>query len=292
MNQIISQEKNGNSSISMKDLLGEFELTRNLCQQLMKTSHYQKIGEPGIFAILHKALVLGIAPFDALNGGLYYTNGKVEMSSALMARLIRQKGHSITMQKDSGSQFCTIHGKRADNGDTMSATFTIEEARKAGLLNRKNKYGQSVDTPWNLYPQDMCYSRALSRLARRLFPDVIAGCYVEGEIPNNGEDKNKIDFDKNKESLLQEEREITINKSSQDLIEIEEEKSSSELLMPYVNEIEELLEEQPERRANLMNCIRVKWNVCDFTDLTIEAAKWIISRLKLPSGSNEKEEVK
>jgi hypothetical protein len=32
------------------------------------------------------------------------------------------------------------------------------------------------------YPEDMLYNRALSRLARRLFADVIGTSYIEGEI--------------------------------------------------------------------------------------------------------------
>lgn len=35
---------------------------------------------------------------------------------------------------------------------------------------------------WAKYPEDMIYARALSRLARRLFADVIGTAYVEGEI--------------------------------------------------------------------------------------------------------------
>ena len=267
MNKVIYQEKNGNSSTSMKDLLNEFEMTRNLCKQLMETPHYSKIGAAGIFAIIHKAITLGIPPFDALNGSLYYVNGKVEMSAALMARLIRQKNHSITIGKGSGSESCTLHGKRADSGDTMSTSFSIAEAKKAGLVRK--------DSGWEKFPEDMCYSRALSRLARRLFPDVISGCYVEGEIPRNKDDEQP-NFSEEFEDAV---------------IDVETEDSVPEPIIPYIDEIEALLTEQPDRRANLMSCIRMKWGVHDFSDLTIENAKWIITRLKLPTESNKQEEV-
>ena len=49
----------------------------------------------------------------------------------------------------------------------------MAEALKAGLT--KNPV-------WNNFPRDMLYARALSRLARQLFPDLIGNCYVKGEI--------------------------------------------------------------------------------------------------------------
>lgn len=147
---------------------------KKLCDMLMQTPHYKKMGAEGIFAIVQKAQSLGINPLDALNGGMYFVNGKVEMQAIMMAKLIRSQGHSITKGSDSDATKCVLHGKRKDNGDTWKVTFSIEDAKKAGLY-REN-------SPWTRYTDDMLYNRALSRLARQLFPDVIGNCYVEGEI--------------------------------------------------------------------------------------------------------------
>jgi hypothetical protein len=152
--------------------LVELEQTQKMCSQLMKTPHYARMGEVGIFTILQKARSVGLNPLDALNGGMYFVNGKVELSANTMNYMIRQKGHSITKDPKSNAQVCILHGKRVDNGDTWSSTFSIDEAKRAGIY--KNT--------WEKYPEDMLFARALTRLARQLFPDVTRGCYVEGEI--------------------------------------------------------------------------------------------------------------
>lgn len=157
------------------ELIANVEASEKLCQGLLKTKHYAKIGEVGVYAIVHKAMSLGIDPIEALNGGLYFVQGKVEMSGILMARLIRQHKHSITLDRQSNDTICILHGKRADNGDTWKTSFSIDDAKRAGLLS-------SSSSPWTKYPDIMCYNRALSKLARQLFPDVIGNCYIEGEI--------------------------------------------------------------------------------------------------------------
>ena len=86
---------------------------------------------------------------------------------------IRKAGHSVLVDPKSDHKICILHGKRADNGDTCTAQFTIGEAERIGLT----KSGA-----WKNYPEDMLFCRALSRLGRRLFPDLIGECYVEGEI--------------------------------------------------------------------------------------------------------------
>lgn len=152
----------------------DLKSTKELCRSLMETPHYKKMGEEGIFAIVQKAQSLGINPLEALNGGMYFVRGKVEMQAILMAKMIRSKGHSITMGKDSDKTQCTLHGKRKDNGDTWKVNFSMNDAKQAGIYK--------ADGPWAKFPEDMLYSRALSRLARQLFPDVIGNCYIEGEI--------------------------------------------------------------------------------------------------------------
>lgn len=160
--------------------LMEIEQTQKMCAQLMKTPHYAKLGEVGIFTIVQKARSIGLNPLDALNGAMYFVNGKVELSANTMNYIIRSKGHSITKDKASNNECCILHGKRSDNGDTWTASFSIKEAKIAGIY--KNV--------WEKYPDDMLFARALTRLARQLFADVVKGCYVEGEISSAIEAEN------------------------------------------------------------------------------------------------------
>lgn len=153
--------------------LVELKNTQELCSLLMKTPHYAKMGQEGIFAVVETAKSLNIDPRLALGGGLYYVKGKVEMSARMMAALIRQKKHSITRDARSNDKICILHGKRSDTKDCWTESFSIDEARKANLT--KNPV-------WQNFTRDMLYARALSRLARQLFPDIIGNCYVEGEI--------------------------------------------------------------------------------------------------------------
>jgi hypothetical protein len=174
MNEIIPQ-----------DSIADFENTQKLCTMLLKAPHYAKIGPEGIFAIIETAKGLGIDPKQALNGGLFYVKGKVEMSARMMNATIRSRGHSITKDKNSSDTCCILHGKRCDTGDTWSESFSIKEATAAGLVRSGG--------PWVTFPRDMLFARALSRLARQLFPDVIGSVYVEGEIsldPNISEKPN------------------------------------------------------------------------------------------------------
>ncbi len=146
---------------------------QNMCQALMKTKHYQKMGEEGIFAIVTKAKSIGLDPLEALNGGLYFVQGKVGMSSETMASLIRGVGHSVIKDPKSSNEICILHGKRKDNGDTWTVSFSIDDAKRAGLM--KNMYEK--------YPGIMLYNRCMSMLARQLFPDIIKGAgYTMDEL--------------------------------------------------------------------------------------------------------------
>lgn len=171
---------------SLEMTLLEIDNMQKISQKLLQMKHYQKLGDVGIFAILQKSKSVGLNPLDALNGGMYFVNGKVELSANTMNYLIRQAGHSIIKDDRSTKEVCILLGKRADNGDTFTCSFSIDDAKKAGIY--KNV--------WQTYPEDMLFARALTRLARQLFPDVCKGCYIEGEIPREIE---KAEYEEIKE---------------------------------------------------------------------------------------------
>jgi len=182
----------------------EFQLLQVISRNAALSGLYGSIGsEQKIFMILLAARELGIPPMQALNGGLWNIKGKIEISSRLMNSMIRRAGHSLLIL-ECNEKICKIEGKRCDNGDSFSAKFTIEEAVKAGLTS---KGINPKESSWNTYTEDMLYSRAMSRLARRLFPDVIGTAYVEGEIreakfsPIPVESK-KVETEEEKEALF------------------------------------------------------------------------------------------
>lgn len=166
--------RNDVSVLSGPGLPTEHELAvfRTMAKGAIASSMYRG-NEAGVMMIMLAARELGIPPMAALNGGLHIIQGKVEISARMMNALIRRAGHSMVVL-ESTDDSCTIEGVRADNGNKFVTSYTIEEAKKAGLI----KPGGG----WSKCPKDMCFARAMSRLARQLFSDVIGIGYVEGEI--------------------------------------------------------------------------------------------------------------
>jgi hypothetical protein len=168
-----------------EDLNTKLENLTRYCASIKKLPLYKDRSEMDIFAIVSTAIKLDVDPFIALNGGFTCTKGKVEMTARLMNAKIREGKHSITKDSKSDDTVCILHGKRSDTQDTWTESFSLEDARKANLLS---------SPVWKNYTRDMLFARALSRLARQLFPDIIGNTYVEGEIsldPQIKDDREK-----------------------------------------------------------------------------------------------------
>jgi len=152
----------------------ELDKIQDVCRKLLGTKHYQKLGEEGIHAIIARAKALGIHPFEALNNGFFCINGRVGMSTEMMAALVRRRGHSIQKDPKSTGECVILHGTRADNGDKWTCSFNKQDAEAAGLWSTAT---------WKKYPQIMLYNRAMSMLFRQLFSDLSLGAgYVEDEL--------------------------------------------------------------------------------------------------------------
>lgn len=152
----------------------EMMVYTTMAKQAVESKMYKGIGDQaGVMMIMLAARELGIPAMQALNGGINIINGKVEISARMMSALIRKAGHQIQI-RESTDNTCILLGRRADNGDTATVSYTLAEAQKAGLVKASGG--------WVKNPKDMCFARAISRLARQLFSDVIGIGYVEGEI--------------------------------------------------------------------------------------------------------------
>lgn len=159
----------------------EMTIYQLMAETAGKSRLYDKIGgKEGLLSIMLMARELGIPPMQALTS-MSVIQGKVEVSPRLMNMMIRKAGHKLKIE-ESTNAICRITGTRSDTKEEYTASFSIEEARTAGLVRSGGG--------WEKYSSDMLFARCLSRLARRLFADVISSAYVEGEISDDGGTKS------------------------------------------------------------------------------------------------------
>lgn len=235
-------------------ILEEFDTYKKLekiAEELNKSPLYQNYSYKDILGILVFAQDRGISLAQALDGGLYIFNGKIEMTSRLMHMLIRSRGHGIKIDPKSDTEKCILHGKRADNGNELTVCFSKDNIKNPKVLNKPN---------WRDYTDSMLFARALSLLARRLFADVIGGAYVEGEL----------------EDCLPEEQKVVTTKN----LFLEEEKKDTQFInQEQLNIFEELLKQVPEYASPIEGYLKQN-NIKDFASMPVELYETFVLKMK------------
>ncbi len=164
----MSIQQNNQRQIEAFDNVDKF---KNIAKLAIASKSYGDLKEEQMIPIMLTAWELGIGPMRAINKGLGIVQGNVFMYTSMMVELIRKKGHSITSKKWDDKE-CHLLGKRKDNGDEFEVIFNMQDASYAGLTSR---------SIWKQYPKAMLYNRAMSQLAKTLFPDCLGNCYTEDE---------------------------------------------------------------------------------------------------------------
>jgi len=96
---------------------------------------------------------------------IYVVNGRPSPSANLMAAVVRRAGHRLRIKGDATT--CTAILIRADDPDEpFEATWTIEQARAAGLAGK--------DT-WKQYPAAMLRARAIAEVVRMGASEAVLG---------------------------------------------------------------------------------------------------------------------
>ena len=152
----------------------EMRALEAICKYAVDSKYFQSLGGlPGVMCIAMYAKEIGVSPMTAIMGGFSNVQGKITMSAELMHSLLRGAGVRLKIIQSDTTR-CEIYGKRSDTGDEYTSLYTIEDAKKANLV----KAGGS----WEKNPSDMLFARCISRLRRRLAPDIATKAYVEGEL--------------------------------------------------------------------------------------------------------------
>lgn len=113
---------------------------------------------------------LGLHPMVAITG-VHVIEGKPSASSALISALVRRAGHKLRVKGDATTAVAQI--VRTDDPDwTFEVRFTIEDARRAGLL------GKDV---WKRYPASMLKARAITAVARDACEEALFGIHYTPE---------------------------------------------------------------------------------------------------------------
>lgn len=113
---------------------------------------------------------LGIGPMASIRG-FHMIKGKPSLSGELVATLIKRSGrYDFRSKVEADRATVTIY----DKGEALDpVTFTLEDAKTAGLTGNEN---------YKKYAADMLFNRAVVRAARRHCPEVIGGAvYLESD---------------------------------------------------------------------------------------------------------------
>lgn len=116
---------------------------------------------------------MGVPATYALRN-IHVVKGKPVCSAELLLALVRRAygPSSIRVAKTSNTA-CTVQYREQGWDGVSEYTFTIEDARQAGVMSNDN---------WKNYPAAMLRARCISAVARFAFPEAIAGLYTPEEM--------------------------------------------------------------------------------------------------------------
>jgi len=167
-------ERQGKYEVAVRDevLVPSWQLMREQAKVLHDSGFFPKVikGPSQALAIMLAGRELGIGPMESLRS-VYVVDGQTTISSGLMAAMIWGAGHAYNIDESTDTA-CQITFTR-NNGQTYTHRYTIEDAKRAQLLSKRN---------WQQYAKAMLFNRCISAGGRAFMPDVTRRMYTPEEM--------------------------------------------------------------------------------------------------------------
>lgn len=138
---------------------------------------------PGIQSAEQLAVICGYGAALGLNPmaapfQIHIMHGRPTLSAGAIMGLVLQSPVCDYFEcEETSSERATFVTKRKGGKGEQRLTFTVADAKRAGLLSNKM---------WQKYPAEMLRARAGTALARMAYPDVLQGAYASEEFEGAG----------------------------------------------------------------------------------------------------------
>ena len=154
----------------------DVEETFRLAEGLVKGGGAPKgVNAMEAFTIIAKGLEVGFAPLQALST-IANINGKLAIYGDGLVAIARRGGNKVHEEVDGNGEArvatCTI--TRADTGETITRTFSVQDAKRARLWGKTG--------PWSLYPDRMLAARARGYAIKDGLGDQLFGLHVAEDV--------------------------------------------------------------------------------------------------------------
>lgn len=140
----------------------------------MVPEHFQ--GKPdAIMAAIVRGMEIGLAPMQSLSN-IAVINGRASLWGDALPALMQRAGNQIDVKYEGeGDAFKAVATlTRGDTGQQITREFSVDDAKKANLWNKKG--------PWQQYPKRMLSNRARSWAVRDGAADALMGLQVAEEV--------------------------------------------------------------------------------------------------------------
>lgn len=134
---------------------GFFQDARQLAQACVKIAAGAEYGLPPVVSMT----------------GINVIKGRVTLSANTMAAIMKRAGYKLKVRFD-GENRCVITVRDPDGEDLGESSFSMDDARRAGLGGEN----------WKKFPRNMLFARAVSNAARWFAPEVLTGAITPEEL--------------------------------------------------------------------------------------------------------------
>ncbi len=140
----------------------------------MVPKHFQGKPEMTMAAIV-RGMEIGLAPMQALSN-IAVINGRASVWGDALPAMMQRAGHHVDADVvgEGDKMVATATLTRGDTGKQIVRTFSVDDAKKAGLWGKAG--------PWQTYPKRMLLMRARTWAVRDGAADALMGLQVAEEV--------------------------------------------------------------------------------------------------------------
>jgi DNA polymerase-1 len=156
---------------------------RILAEDMYKSRMFSAYGTPhGVLSTIMVGRELGLPAMASLRG-IYNMEGKHALAASLMVALVLKSGLAEYFEPVSFTEIeATYETLRKGARNPVKLTHTIVMGRQAWPKTKPDWEKSFLASGWGRNPTDMLVARATSRLARMVYPDLLAGLYTPEEL--------------------------------------------------------------------------------------------------------------